>query len=188
MMRKFLSLLLAAVLLCAVTGALAVGSKTTNDLARVYQTIEESDVPLGATISVSPELTDAARKELAAITAFVAGNKPAADYFGETVKAGMAGFLPAGVSTSDLVLSEFASLTIQNYDAASGDIVSTIGFATPFTADQPVVVVFGYTDESGATVWQALEATVVDGKIKVTFPAELLLKAGNSATIAILSK
>lgn len=186
--KKWISLMLTLVLLCVSVSAFAAASKTTRDLTNVLQTINETGVPLGTMVGINGELSAQTRTELAAITAFVAGNKPAVEYFGADVQAAAASQLPAGVAASSLILSECVSLTIGDYQTSYGDITSTIGFATQFDADQPIVVLFGYTDANGNMVWQPLQAVVVNGMVRITFPADLLEKAGSSATLAILSK
>ncbi len=188
MKKKWFALLLAAVVLTASTSALAATeSKTTRDLTRTVETKTESGQSIPALIDPGVELSAGAETQLEALKSFVAQKKNAVDFFPDETKSGITALLPTGTDTSKLGLSEFIELTIGTYDASYGDVVSTLQFATSFTADQTVVVVIGYEASDGTMVWQALETTVVDGNLRIVFPAELMEKLGSNAVLAVLS-
>ena len=182
MYRKMMSLLLALALVCACLPALAAtGSKTTSDMTTTGDTSDE------AIIVVKPQLTETAQSALNDLSAVVNGGGSAASYFPADVQSAIGAKLPAGTTADDLKLSELISLGAYNLDDAGDTIVSTIGFATEYTADQTIAVVFGYKDASGNMVWTTLDAVVVNGMLKVTFPVDLLKLAGSDAVLAVLS-
>ena len=172
MIKKIMSLFLTLALIIVTIPALATTpSITTNDLNQV--TIEEYDVPLAGLFTIMDTLTADAQAEFDAISAYVNQGQAVAGYF--------------GIDMPDLVLSEYVSLGINNYQADYGDVTATFGFATVYQEGQPVVVMFGYKDENGNIVWTALNAKIVDGEVQIDFPSELLLLAGSEAILAILS-
>jgi hypothetical protein len=169
MTKKIISLFLTLALIIITIPALATTpSITTNDLNQI--TIEEYGVPLAGLFTIMDTLTADAQAEFDAISAYV--NK------GQSI---------AGFFMPDLVLSEYVSLGINNYQADYGDVTATFGFATVYQEGQTVIVMFGYKDETGNIVWNMLNAEVVEGEVQIDFPSELLLNAGSEAILAILS-
>ena len=189
MTKRIVSLFLAFALILATVPALAtaVPSITTGDL----YTIEDYNVPLAGLFTIYDTLKEDAQAEFDAITEFVNGGQPVADYFNidipEMVQSGDLSESYADIDMSKLVLSEYVSLGINNYQESMGDVSALFGFATEFQDGQTVVVLFGYKDDNGDIVWNALNAEVIDGQVKIDFPSNLLLAAGSEAILAILS-
>ena len=189
MTKKMMSMILALVLILVTLPALATTtpSITTADL----YTIDDYDVPLAGLFTIFDTLTMDAQAELDAITEYVNGGNTVADYFGMDIAALVeSGDLSEDyldVDLSQLVLSEYVSLGINNYQESMGDVSALFGFATEYQEGQTVLVMFGYMDDNGDIVWNALNAEVIDGQVKIDFPSDVLLPAGSEAILAILS-
>ena len=148
-------------------------------------------VPLTGLFTIMDTLTEDAQTEFDSIAAYVGNRQSVAGYFGmdipQLVLKGelSSGYL--GLDASALILSEYVSLAIHDYQATSADVAATFGFASEYQDGQPVVVMFGYHNENGAIVWNALNTVATNGQVKIDFPADLLLAAGSEAILGILS-
>ena len=187
MLRKMMSLLLALALLCACLPALALnGSKTTRDMTRVVGGSVNTPA-----IVVQPQLSATAQRVLDDISEIVMAGGNAASFF--TNRASNMAGMPAGSFQSsdslnaDLQLSEFVSLNAFNLEGATGNVVSTIGFATEYQESQRVAVYFGYKDSGGNLIWTQLEVAVIGGMLQITFPVDMLKAAGSDMILAVLS-
>lgn len=188
MSKKMASLLLTMVLLCTtMTAFAATPSKTTKDLNKVVKNVVANGTDQDALIWVKDIPSTFVTQQIADVAAFVAKKNKIKDYYPVETQTEISGVLPPNTDLSTLILSEFVDLGIGDYQESIGDVTSTITFATVFKPTQTVVAVIGYPDETGNTVWQVLQTTVVDGMLQIVFPTELMLKVGHDAVLSILS-
>lgn len=188
MVRKWISAGLILVLVCTAVAAYgATPSKTTNDLLSIQKTVLADGSEDDGLVGVAETPSTAALKSFTEISAFVAEKQPVAEYFPAEVQQEIAALIPTGADAAQLTMSEYVDLTLDEYQAAMGDVTCTFSFATQFSANQTVIAMLGYVDAQGNVVWLAVPATLVDGMLQITFPADWLLKAGHDIVLAILS-
>jgi len=153
--------------------------------------IAEYGVPLAGLFTIKDKLTEDARTEFDAIADYVNEGQAVAGYFGidlpELVLKGDLSSSYLGFDSSTFILSEYVSLGINDYQGNNTDVAATFGFASEYKDGQTVVVMFGYHDENGNIVWNALNTVAINGQVKIDFPSELLLKAGSEAILGVLS-
>ena len=176
MNKKIIALTMALVLCLASTVAFAAGSKTTKDVV--------SATTVDTTIAVSAPTAES-KAELDAIAAFVNNGSAVVGYFQEDVQTEITSALPEGVAADDLKMDEFFPL-------ASNGVINTETALTLSTAatyeDTDAVIVMGGVSDGEKVIWQVLPATIVDGKIVVTLPADFCANIANgSAMITVLS-
>lgn len=192
-MKKFLSVLMALVLVLTAAAALAdVPSKTTSDLSPV--TGVETTGAASSDFSVTTT-EDAAvvTEEVAALYAFVNNETaPAAPiaYFPAEVQADVAAALPEGTDLNTLQLNDFITLQATNYTEEIGDVVVKVDFVTEYKVGQQMVGLLGLYDAEGNVEWVVVKAEVKeDGAVAVTIPQAEMAKfaASNAVALTILS-
>lgn len=188
MTKKVIIVIVAAVLLLTAIPALAATpSKTTEDLTRIVS-VQSEDGNAGKTlIYVRTEPTDFATKTLNAFLEYKNKNKVITDFFSAEMQESILKFLPENTDLRKMIISEFLSLGIGEYVDSYGDVTCTFQFPTDYKEKKPVVALMGYLDVSGTTVWVPLQTEVLDGKLKIVFPSEVLLVAGHDVVLTILS-
>ncbi len=165
-------------------------SMTLNSLNWLTQ-IGEYGIPLAGLFTIMETLTNDAQAELDTIAAYVNKGQAAAGYFDINIpQLALNGYLSSdylGFDLSGLIISEYVSLGINNYQENGADVSATFGFASEYRDGQTVIAMFGYKEKNGKLVWNALNAVAADGRVTISFPSELLLKAGSEAILGILS-
>lgn len=188
MTKKVIIVIVAAVLLLTVIPALAATpSKTTEDLTRIVSVQSEDGNAGKALIYIRTEPTEFAEETLKAFMAYKNKNKIIADFFSAEVQENMLKLLPADSDLKKMIMSEFVSLGIGDYLASYGDITCTFLFPTNYKEKKPVIALLGYLDVNGATVWDPLKTEVLNGKLIIEFPSEMLTVVGHDVVIAVLS-
>ena len=166
-------------------------SMTLNSLNRFTASIEEYGVPLTGLFTIKNALTEDAQTEFDAIASYVGKDQAVAGYFDidipRLVRSGDLSSDYLNFDLSGLILSEYVSLGINGYEESDVDISATFGFASEYQDGQTVVVMFGYKDENGDIVWNALNTVAVNGQVKIDFLSDLLFKAGAEAILGVLS-
>ncbi len=189
MIKKWIGLLLAVLLLTAAGSSLAATpSKTTEDMTRITEETSSGGSTSYVLIYVREEPTEMAASVLQEISVYVASKAVPAGYFSEAVQAEILRRLPEKTDLSALKMSEFVPLGIADYIEEYGDVFCVFQFPTEFAADQAVVALAGYPDSTGAIVWQALDTTVAEGSLRIGFPTDLMLRIGHDAVLAVLSR
>lgn len=183
MNKKLMSMILVVMLLCVSVSALAAGSKTTGNLVTTTTTTAETTT-IPVTVATT---TKAVQEQLDEVSKFVAANGKVVDYFGETAKAEVAALLPAGTDVEKLTMNEMFAVNI-DAKAATGTVTQSFLLPSSYKDGQAVVVMMGYTDKNGVKQWKALKAQVVNGKLVVTFPGDVLANVTSDATLAVLSE
>jgi hypothetical protein len=188
MLKKWIGLLLAILLMTATGSALAATpSKTTEDMTSITEQKTSGTSPSAVLIYIREEPSDMAVSVLKEISAFVASKAAPAGYFTQEVQAEILLRAPEKTDLSTLKMSEFVSLGIADYVESYGDVTCVFQFPTEYAEGQTVVALIGYPDETGTIVWQALDTTVVEGSLRIVFPTDLMLRIGHDAVLAVLS-
>lgn len=174
----------------------SVPSKTTSDLADVATDADFTLSVILADDTANADLLAVAESELAKLADLVSAADDATaaieEYFGEVVDAeGNVIDLSDALSASALAVNEFAPIVVADYDITIGDVVVTFTFATPYDADEAVLVLIGLYDATAdAATWTAFEGvgTGEDGAVQVTLTADTLSAAQDgTALLAIVS-
>ena len=165
-------------------------SMTLNTLTR-FSSLKNYGVPLSGLFTIKEKLTEEAQAAFDAIAAYVGDGQAAFSYFGTNISNQvLKGYLSSAylrLDLSQLILSEYVSLGINDYQPSNDGVSATFGFASEYSDGQPVLAMFGYRDAAGGVVWNALNTVAVDGQVKIDIPSELLLRAGSQAILGILS-
>lgn len=176
MNKKILAAVLALVMCLSGVSALAVPSKTTNNVV--------STTPSGnsAEVVVSPATAET-QQTLAEIESAVASGTPVAECFG--AEAASAIQAVAGDKTGNLKLNELVPVT--STGKVTGATSVTIRTAASYTKEDTIVVLAGVII-NGVKVWRPLTFVVVNGNLVVTFPADIAaMLADGTVDLAILS-
>ena len=156
-----------------------------------YAVTGGNGMQLTGLFTIQDVLTADAQSAFNAIAAYVGKGQAAIGYFNmdmmDLILSGALSSDYLGFDFSSLILSEYVSLGINNYLGNSVDVTATFGFASEYRQGQTVVAMFGYPDENGNIVWNALNTVTTNGQVKVDIPSELLLNAGSEAILGILS-
>ena len=182
-MRKTLLVVIAFLLvLCVPTTALAKAaepSKSTDDTTTttgfVVEVVEDTESSTDLLASIYQLVNDESGSVIS--------------YFDDAVQQEISGKLPEGTDLTKLQMNELVTIQAFNYTDALGDQSATFSFATSYTVEQKLVAMVAIFNADGTVAqWIALDATVVDGQVVVTFPQSVLEALNsNSAALAILS-
>ena len=206
-MKKWLSIMVAAVLLFSTVAFAAVGSKTTSDLTTVAGITTADGTPVeGTPVTVASDSVMALDELDKIVTAVTTENKAPIDVFDADTQDAIADI--TGLTADELAkweMNEFVSIGASADADAAGDLVVNMTVATPYEVGQKIVVVLGTFDGTRTETapgeyefnvkWTALEAEVVSGtangaEIAVKFPADVLaeMKQSVSNVLAVLSE
>ena len=206
-MKKWLSIMVAAVLLFSTVAFAAVGSKTTSDLTTVAGITTADGTPVeGTPVTVASDSVMALDELDKIVTAVTTENKAPIDVFDADTQDAIADI--TGLTADELAkweMNEFVSIGASADADAAGDLVVNMKVATPYEVGQKIVVVLGTFDGTRTETapgeyefnvkWTALEAEVVSGtangaEIAVKFPADVLaeMKQSVSNVLAVLSE
>lgn len=180
MSKRIVAFLLALALCLSCLNALAVDSKTTQDVVTTKKQPTGPKAPTTTqTVVVTTAPTAEVKADLDEIAALIAKGEPVAEYFGEEIAASL------GEKESTLKLDEYVPLAVVGED--KGATTMTLSTAASYTQKDTVVVLAGIM-VNGKKVWRALSFTIVDGKLVIAVPADIVaqIEAGG-ATLAILS-
>lgn len=200
-MKKIVCLLMALALCLSVTALAeeATPSKTIQDLNKFEVTMEKP-IPEGAApVQIAPLATNDLTEEQKAVfqdTVTVCNDEVAklqnaaapVEYF-TSVKdeTGKAVTIAELLGTDKVDVFEFCPVVATGYDEAYGKVTASMKFATPYTAEDKLVVLIGIS-ENGVINWTAYPATVVDGNVQFTMSSESVLAMQNgTALIAVVS-
>ena len=182
-MKKVLCLVLVLVLCMSTALAAAVPSITVQDITTpVVEAVGEN----GQTLTIIIREDAASNAQLLSLR----GSSAKDDYFGDIIKEdGTTVKLSELLDTADI--NEFATIIVQNYAPAMGDVTVRILYrTTQYATTDKVFVLIGLLD-GGALTWYAFDAQVIDnqGRIQVVLPAFIMEKLnGASGFIAIASQ
>ncbi len=170
MNKKIVALMMAMVLCLTSVSALAAGSKTTNDVVYTSPVTEEA-APVVAVVAPTAET----QAVIAQVEALATEGKTVAEYFG----------VQAAPEAANLKVDELVPAVLVG--DATGTTTATLNTAATYTEEDNVVVLIGFMVD-GEMVWTELSYTIVDGKLVVEFPEEILkqLDAANGQ-LAVLS-
>jgi len=214
-MKKWMTVLVAMMMVLSMTVAYAAPSKTTSDMTQVVEMTSSTGAVVAEDFVLAvAEDSEAVAEEIAKIFVFVNGTEGEAAeaqapvaYFpvevqeeiGAALVALVEGTEEEVIDLSKLELNEFVAIDTENYNAEYGDLTANLQFATVYEVDQKVVGVVGiYSGEKDANgeyvvEWNVAAAEVVeitvDGKtetaVQMTFTQELLEKMETAATVAM---
>lgn len=199
-MKKFLSMMLVAVLLISVAAFAQASSpsRSASDLTSVRPSTSTSSTAADTTAPEVTIATVAATPEFTAvlddIQAFIStGDGPVVNFFGDDVKAKLAALLPAGFDLESLTVTELVPMSLAGAATADGELKVEMEFATEFKPGDVVVPIAGVFGSDGEVTWIPLEGNVVTrgGKavVEVTFPPEALAAIGDgSFVMGVLSE
>lgn len=188
MKKRWIALLVAAVLLMGATPALAATqSKTTDDMTRIIKIETEKGTPGSALIWIEKNASDQVKAQVEEIKSFIGKKNKPADFFSDATKKEITALVPAGTDLAKLKLNEIVPLGVGDYKAEFGKVNCTFRFPTEFPADKTVIGVVGYPGSDGKMIWVALETSVVNGDLHFVFPVELMEKIGHEAVLVVLS-
>lgn len=172
MNKKIIALMMAMVLCLTCVSALAAGSKTTNDVVYTSPVTEEA-APVVAVVAPTAET----QAVIAEVEALADQGKTVAEYFG----------VQAAPEAANLKVDELVPAVLVGEAAGTATATATLNTAATYTEEDNVVVLIGFMVD-GEMVWTELSYTIVDGKLVVEFPEEILkqLDAANGQ-LAVLS-
>ena len=216
-MKKLICLVLALLCLSSIAFAEVVPSKTTSDLVDVEVQVETETgvaIPDEEPLVVQPvtiitlknavdPVERAAYEERLAIVQTeveklfntVKDGKTVEDYIGTVVDAqGNSVSLQAKLGSDTLNVHEMVPLVVDGYKVEYGKVTARMSFATLYEKDEPLVVLVGIVNTTGAE--QAVAWTAFDGiglgadeGIQVEFDAAIMESIQNeTAILAIASK
>lgn len=171
-MKKFVSLLLAAMMALMCNLALAEGtpSKTVEDITTVVSTTENRDKAVIIVVEPS-EVAQAYIDEMTA--ALENGSAAPIDLFGEETAAAIAEVVG---DTSTLEINEIIPIAVINYTLEDGSVTATFQTITPYSPDQTLAAVITFINGQ-ETEEMVLEAKAnEDGTVTVRFPVEVMAK------------
>lgn len=182
MNKKLICIVLSLVMASVGSMAFAASSKTTNDLTSAVLGANDSTLAVEY-VALSADAT----AQLAEITAFVAGNAPVINYFGDAVAAEVAALLPVGFDATTLVMNELISARVSQYVPGTEDVPVFFTFATAYADGAVIVVLVGIKDGNSVT-WVPLRAEVTGGLVKIFFTQSVLaLINDREVMLAVLS-
>lgn len=189
-MKKFSFLLVLVLMVFAMSAALAeaVPSKDADDMTSVDQIVAADGVEVPEDFEVViAEPSEEVGAEMDQISDWLAmEDAKVMDYFAEDVAAQVGQKLPEGVAAADLMAYEVIPMETNNYDETIGDVTVVLTVATPYADGQPIVALLGLPAADGTMQWTALDAAVVNGKVEVTVPANLLAAMENEQAMIVL--
>lgn len=197
-MKKILSILVVAIMVCSMTAFAAVPSKTTTNATVVTTIVSTTGVEIAETFSVAvAEDAEPVAKEIEKIYTFVTTNEaPVIEYFPEEVKTEIIAKLPETIAAEEVEINEFVTIEQMEYTEEYGDVQVTFSFTTVYAPEQNLVALVGLfsgeVDENGEPVveWIVLDAVATeDGSVEITFTQDAMLKmqAAESTSLAIIN-
>ena len=209
-MRKWIALLLTALMVLSLTPAFAVDSITAQDVAYIYipvpvetpvqvkkkstkkkaasvyvGTETKQEMPIEQNLKVSFTQSAAVTAELQQLISFTRNNAPAA-YFPADIQSVIASLLPAGVTLDSLQLNELSALSVTGFGGTSDFVMVPFSFDTVYSAFQRLFPVVGLYDAQGNVTWTMAEsAELEDGLVNITFSNQLLFRMQNAADVAL---
>ena len=171
-MKKFVSLLLAAMMALTCTLALAEGtpSKTVEDITTVVSTTENN----GKAVIIVVEPSEVEQAYIDEMTAALEnGSAAPIDLFDEETAAAIAEVVG---DTSALEINEIIPIDVMDYTVEDGFVTATFQTITPYSPDQTLVAVITFINGE-ETEEMVLEARAnEDGTVTVRFPVEVMAK------------
>jgi len=184
MKRKLIVVLAALLILCIPITALAMTeSKTTGDV-----TTTTADDPEFVLKPIQE--TDAFKALFESVFQFVNENNGSPiNFFDDALKSEISSKYPDGTDVTNLQLNEFVAIKGYNYSESVGDQTVSFSFASEYTEDQTLVAALAIFNPDGTvSEWIVLDAQVVNGKVVITFPQDVLEKLStNSGALAIFN-
>ena len=181
------------------TAYAAVPSKTTTDIGGKTEVVANGEVEvkdefvIGSTEDKKPII-----EEIANIyEEVVVQNKPALEYFPKEVQNAITEKLPKVLDAKELEMNEFMTIHTYGYEEAYGDMDVYFELTTVYTPNQKIVALVGFytgeKDDNGNYIveWVPMDAEATeDGRVKVNFAKQDLVKLQNAAAaaLAILSE
>jgi len=184
MNKKVILVLAILLIICLpVTALAASASKTTGDVTSTTTT---------ATNFVLKTVTDTEASQALLENIFGLVNNDGGSpigFFDDGVKGQIISKFPEGTDPETLQMNEFVTIEGFNYTNTIGDQPVTFSFATNYTSEQTLVAAVAIFNSDGTVAeWVVLDATVVDGKVTITFPQSILeLLSSNPGALAIFS-
>ncbi|MGN1020625.1 MAG: hypothetical protein ACI4O7_09640 [Aristaeellaceae bacterium] len=112
-----------------------------------------------------------------------------ADLFGEEAMLQAAALLPEGFDADTLMLAELLDVTLDaDTIAAEGDaVVITLEFPVDYADDAVLLAMFGLApaEDPEAYVWTPVPTAVVEGKVVLTVPRDLLVQMAASSNVLL---
>lgn len=197
-MKKWMSILVAALLVFSMTAYAAVPSKTTTNAATVVSAESATGVEVAPEFSVAvTEDAEAVTAEITKIFNFVTeGNAPVAYFPTEVIEKIAEKIADVAIPVATLEINEFVTIDETAYTESYGDMKVSFSFTTVYKPSQKLVALVGIftgeVDANGEAVveWIAVDAAAnEDGTVAVSFPAEVMLKiqSADSVSLAIVS-
>lgn len=107
-------------------------------------------------------------------------------YFGNEAMMKVLGLLPADTDITSAQLDEFFEINVAGYADEYGDVDVSFACVTEYKTDDILLAMIGVECE-GMMAWIPLKASVVDGRVIVTFTQEALrMLDGEEATFVLL--
>ena len=188
MSKKLVCLVLFLALLVTVAFAEAPSMKISALTTVKTAAVSENGTALPSDFAISQSAVPTVQQYVAfeELAAYSASGAAVVNFFGADVHNAVETLLlSTGVNADSLKLSEFATMTVSNYDASYGDVKVTIGLPTVYAANQTVIVVIGY-DVNGTMTWVPVAANVVNGELEVVVP-QSVLEATTDFVVAVLN-
>jgi len=197
-MKRFISLMIAALLICSMASAFAaVPSKTTTNATVVTTVTTSTGVEIAETFAVSvQEDSEPVAKEIEKIFTFVSEGNAPIEYFPVEVKEEIIAKLPETIVDAEIEINEFVTVDIADYAEEYGDVEISFSFTTVYAPEQTIVALVGIyngeVDENGEPIveWIVLDAIVnEDGSVAITFTQDAMVKmqAAESTSLAIIN-
>lgn len=187
-MKKWMSILVAALLVFSMTAYAAVPSKTTTNATTVV-TVESA-----TGIEVAPEFSIAVTEDAEAVTAeitkiftFVTEGNAAIAYFPVEVAEKIAEKInDVTIPLATLEINEFVTIDETAYTESYGDMKVAFSFTTVYETSQKLAALVGIYTEDGTVEWVVVDAAAnEDGTVAVTFPADVMQKIQGAASVSL---
>lgn len=189
MRKRIIGLALAlAALGIALPASASLPSKTVADLTEITQITLQHGSSAQALLWVREEPSAFAVTQMQQIIGFLGQQEPISEFFPDEVKKEIVARNRETALLSELVMSEFVSIGIGDYTIRYGDVSGVFRFPTQYEETQVITVLAGYPGKDGIVTWQILETEPISGTLWILFPAELMLRIGHDAVLAVLSK
>ncbi len=198
-MKKWFTLMIAALLICTMTAAYAtVPSKSTTNATVINTVVSTTGVEIAETFSLTvTEDKEPVVNEIQKIYSFVTeNNAPVIEYFPVEVKEQIVSKLPENIVPEEVEINEFITIETIEYVEEYDDIEVSFALTTLYTPEQSLIALVGIfngeVDENGEAVveWIVLDAIAnEDGTVVITFTQDALIKmqTAESTSLAIIN-
>ena len=199
-MKKWIALLLTALMVLSLTPAFAVDSITAQDVAYVdipvpvetseqekeKSTETEEEMPVEQDLQVVITQSAAVTEELEQLIEFTKDNAPA-EYFPDDIQSEITTLLPDDVALDSLELNEMSALDVSGFSGDSEYVMIPFSFDTVYSVLQRLFPVVGLYDAQGKVTWELAESAEVreDGLVNITFSSQLLFSMQNAFDVAL---